>query len=500
MLTKDPVKVEFGDFQTPAELCRQVVELLGRRLGAPTTVIEPTCGVGRFLGAARKQWPSAKLVGFDRNDSYLDEAGRLIGDDACLAVANFFDVNWHKEMDRHADPIVLLGNPPWVTNAGIGSLRGTNLPTKSNFQRHKGFDAKTGKANFDISEWMLIRLLEALDGREASVAMLLKTSVARKVLSYAWSTGLHLHGAEMRHINALRHFGASVSACLLIATLSPDQQNRECQVFYSLEDELPRTTIGWRDDFLVADAEAYDRSKHLWGDCPLKWRSGIKHDCSGVMEFRIVGNAVVNGMGERVDIEDEYLFPLLKTSEVAKTNVRPPHRAVLVTQRTVGDNTAEIAVRAPKTWAYLEAHGGKLDRRGSTIYRNRPRFSVFGVGGYTFQPWKVAISGFYKQTCFSLIPPYKQRPVMVDDATYFLGFQTEREAYFIAKLLNSVPAQDFLKALAFMDAKRPITVDLLRRLDLRKVADELGLAKQYIEILNISDGAAAKPQPAFLFQ
>ena len=39
------------------------------------------------------------------------------------------------------------------------ALASPNLPSKSNFQNRKGLDAVTGKANFDISEWMLIQLM-----------------------------------------------------------------------------------------------------------------------------------------------------------------------------------------------------------------------------------------------------------------------------------------------------------------------------------------------------
>ena len=82
--------------------------------------------------------------------------------------------------------LLVVGNLPWVTNSELGSLESKNLPEKNNFQRHRGFAAKTGKANFDISEWMLIKLLESLNQKKASIAMLCKTATARKVLTYAW--------------------------------------------------------------------------------------------------------------------------------------------------------------------------------------------------------------------------------------------------------------------------------------------------------------------------
>jgi hypothetical protein len=147
---------------------------------------------------------------------------------------------------------------------------------------------------------------------------------------------------------------------------------------------------------------------------------------------------------------------------------------MLVTQKAVGDETSVIRFVAPKTWAYLQRHGDFLDRRASSIYRNRPRFSAFGVGDYTFARWKVAISGFYKQLTFATIGPFAEKPVVLDDTSYFVSCQSDQEARYIADLLNSQPAREFFSAFVFWDAKRPITIDMLRRLDLSALAYELG--------------------------
>jgi hypothetical protein len=42
-------------------------------------------------------------------------------------------------------------------------------------------------------------------------------------------------------------------------------------------------------------------------------------------------------------------------------------------------------------------------------------------------------------------------------------------------MLNSAPASEFFSAFVFWDAKRPITVDLLRKLSLTALARELGV-------------------------
>jgi hypothetical protein len=353
-------------------------------------------------------------------------------------------------------------------------LESANLPKKTNFQNFAGMEALTGKSNFDISEWMLIKLIEALDGRRATLAMLCKTAVARKVLVHACKNKIGLSDAEIRGIDAAAHFNAAVDACLLACSFSALSRQQDCRVYRRLEDRQPASAIGYHDNELVAEVTAFKRWKHLAGEGTYKWRSGVKHDCSKVMELRKEGRRFRNGLGELVDLEDDHVYPMLKSSEITKGSTKEPSRWMLITQRAVGDETSIILTKAPKTWDYLQSHGEALDRRGSSIYRGRPRFSVFGVGDYTFAPWKVAISGFYKQLAFAAVGNLAGKPIVLDDTCYFVPCQSEQEANHVSALLNSAPAREFFSAFIFWDAKRPITIEILRRLDLRAVADELG--------------------------
>jgi hypothetical protein len=391
------------------------------------------------------------------------------------------------------DPILVVGNPPWVTNSALGALRSSNLPTKSNFQNHTGLEALTGKSNFDISEWMLIMLLGVLTGRRATLAMLCKTAVARKVLLHAWKNDISLSGAEIHPIDAAASFGAAVDACLLVCSLSPVSHNRDCRVYRHLGDTNPVATFGYHDNQLVADVSAYERWKHLGGEEIYKWRSGVKHDCSKVMELWKQGNQLRNGFDEVIDIENVYVFPMLKSSEITNGIGKEPTRWMLVTQKALGDETSVISVVAPKTWLYLQNHGHLLDRRASSIYRNRPRFSVFGVGDYTFAPWKVCISGFYKDIQFATVGPYRGKPVVLDDTSYFVACRSEQEASYIAYLLNSGPAREFFSGFVFWDAKRPITIAMLRRLDLSVLAHELGAEDAWEKFQSVLSKLANTP-------
>lgn len=481
--TRSKNKVEFGDFQTPPVLARDVCRTLAALGVQPAAIVEPTCGRGALLEAAAEVFGKARhVIGFDVNSDYVAWARRQLqrfhpAKQVVVESADFFEYDWPALLARLSDPLLLVGNPPWVTNSALGCLGSGNLPSKRNSQGLRGIEALTGKSNFDISEWMLLRMTEWIRGRDATLAMLCKTAVARKVLHRSWCSGANWSAASIYGIDAVRHFAASVDACLLVIQSSANNEstNLIADVFSSLASEEPSSMIGLRGGTIVADISKYDRTCHLAGRNPVAWRSGVKHDCSRVLELRREGDRFRNGLGELISLEPQFVFPMLKSSDIAQGKPMT-NRWMLVTQRAIGEDTVEIEHSAPLTWRYLLRHADLLDRRGSSIYRGRPRFSVFGVGDYTFAPWKVAISGFYKRFTFQVVGPLDDRPVVLDDTCYFLPCDSEAQARTIADMLSSEAAQQFLSAFVFWDSKRPITIDLLQRLDLAKLAEQLGFA------------------------
>lgn len=488
-MTKSLKTWEFGDFQTPLPLplARAVVARLREQLSfEPKTIIEPTCGVGAFIIAAGEAFPDVeRIVGIDIDADYLERAGAGMDGAAyehkvSLIHDDFFAVSWAELLETLPKPILVIGNPPWVTNADIGLIKGSNLPRKTNFQNHRGMDAITGKSNFDISEWMILRNLEWIERHGGGIAMLCKTAVARKVLQSCWKAERPIGIGSCFHIDAMASFGAAVDACCFVVEHDSGKGSTDCLAFDSLDDVEPGSVFGWHDGMVIADVHLYATRRPLVGkEGHYVWRSGIKHDCSKVMELRRTANGLRNGLGERVAIEDRFLFPLLKSSDVAKGHVEDIRLDVIVTQRKIGEDTRVIADTAPDTWDYLVDHRNMLAARGSVIYKNKPDFSVFGVGDYSFMPWKVAISGFYKHLSFRLIPPHRGKPVMVDDTVYFLGCGDEAEARFLWDILTSVPAKEALSSMIFWQDKRPVTADLLKRLNLAALAETLGRGDAY---------------------
>jgi len=78
---------------------------------------------------------------------------------------------------------------------------------------------------------------------------------------------------------------------------------------------------------------------------------------------------------------------------------------------------------------------------------------------------------------------FNGKPVVFDDTVYFLSCFSEEEAHFVARLLRSELAVEFYNSLIFWEDKRPITVDVLKKLSLRKLAKAFNEEDLYIEFV-----------------
>ena len=449
---------EWGDFQTPSDLAAQAL----RSLDATgwTRLLEPTCGLGRFLEASQTLGSDVHRIGIEIQSEHATAASRFA--DTVLE-ANLFDLDLSNDLEWPNDgPLVIVGNPPWVTNSQLGVLGSVNVPAKSNIRRLRGFDAMTGASNFDIAEHITLKIMIEMQAEKPTIALLVKTQVARNVLCYAEQFSMPYSGFTIRLIDAKKSFGASVDACLLTVEHS-DTPEYACDVFPSIDAESPSHRIGVLDGRLVADIDKYKESSFADGFSPVEWRSGVKHDAARVME-------ITAEKRDALDLESGYVFPLCKCSDLFRN--RRPTRHMVIPQRSFGERTEHLRLDAPKLWAYLEAHADVLDARSSSIYKKQPRFAVFGLGDYTFARYKIAISGLHKEVRFVLLGPLEGKPIVVDDASYLLGFDDGHQAAMCFAMLTSQAASDLLDSLVFWDAKRPISKKLLQRVDLLAVADK----------------------------
>jgi hypothetical protein len=458
---------EFGDFQTPLPLARWILKTL--RQGSWDRVLEPTCGSGSFLQAAAAL-QAKEMLGIEVQAGYASQARTF----APVLERDIFELDLGHDLEwKHDGSLLVIGNPPWVTNAELTRLDSANLPIKSNIRNLSGMAAMTGASNFDIAEYIWLKLIAELQEQEPTIALLCKTQVARNVLTYCADFGLPIASSTIHLIDARRWFGSFVDACLFTVVVEDGAQNYVCDVYERLPAGLgadrPSHRFGVLDGRMVADVDAYQRSRQADGRCQFEWRQGIKHDASSVMEL-VEQEGPRTKEGIPVDVEEEYLFPLLKSSDLFNGRTGLSTKWMLVPQQSLTDDTGLLATNAPRLWDYLNANAAALDGRKSAIYRRRPRFCVFGVGSYSFTPYKVAISGMYKKPRFRVVGPIGSKPAVFDDTCYFLAFDRADDAAIGGALLQSTVAHDLLSALVFWDSKRPVTKKLLQRVDLAALA------------------------------
>ncbi len=465
-------KREYGDYQTPIDFAEKVcVYLKDYRRIKPTAIVEPTCGVGGFLKSSLS-FDADEYYGFEINPEYCDICRDSINSDKVKIINSDFFAFSSKSLIQNKSQILVIGNPPWVTNSTLSALGSDNLPLKANFKGLKGIDAITGASNFDICEYIILQLINEYRDTNTVIAMLCKTSVARNVFKELKRNYINFTACDILEFDAAKVFGISASACVLVIQLSEKSASSNiCNVYDFGSPETVKSQFGYAEGQFYSNLDA--ETENFDGQCCFEWRQGVKHDCSKVMELTMRNRLLQNGQGETVQIEDDIVFPLIKSSMFKAPIIHSFSKYVIVTQKKAREETEHLEQELPKTWEYLSDNIELFENRKSSIYRGAPLFSMFGVGDYSYSKFKVGVSGFYKQPLFSVLYSDDGKPVMTDDTSYFICFDSYDMAYVAMLLLNSKKVQGFLTSIAFLDAKRPYTKKVLERIDFDKIVDSL---------------------------
>lgn len=455
-----------GDFQTPLSLARKCCDwllLLGVR---PDLIIEPTCGIGSFLRAAGETFPNQPIIsGYDISPHYVTIASSL-SSEFHIKEQDFFSCDWVEELNffnQKTKEVLFLGNPPWVTISRL-----TELGYAPDIRREKGAvfgvgAGFNGKSNFDVSEWMVLRLIEALKSRKGHIALILKESVARKLIQRIERYSLPIKKIAKLDIDAKEAFDVSVSATMLYFAIGEKADNFTVDE-YDENFNLKPSALGVRHGRLVSNAVEFDNyNAEIISDLNLapRWRSGIKHDCSSILELSFKEGKLWNKLGEIVDVEAERVFPLIKGSGVANNKIDEISKWVIVPKDSLKSAESEVKFKYPKLWKYLVEHEEYFTKRKSKIYQNGERFPLYGLGTYSFEPWKVATASMYKRLNFCLVGPKSNKPVFFDDTVYFSAFSSYSEAKRYFEKMKSNKASRYLSSQIFWDNMRPVNREIL---------------------------------------
>jgi archaellin len=376
----------------------------------------------------------------------------------------------------------------------LSVLKSKNVPQKTNFKNHTGIDAITGKGNFDIGEYITLLLLDTFSEQNGYLAFLVKNTVIRNIVNEQIKSKRQIGKFKKYIINAKEEFNVSVDASLLICKLNilPEILCTE----YNFYTKKQKNKFGWINNKFVANVTNYETTKNIDGKSPFVWRQGVKHDTSKVMELERKNEHFINKRNDEFELEDELVYGILKSSDLKGNTINKTRKFTIITQKKIGQETSYIKHKYPKTYRYLSQNIKFFTQRKSSIYKGKPQFSIFGIGDYSFKPYKVAISGMYKDTKFSLVTPNENKAIMLDDTCYFIGFEHIEYAIITQFLLNKQTTQDFIKSISFDDSKRKITKELLMRIDLYNIAITLN----YQEIEELKKSISSKTWQSYLIR
>ena len=210
---------DLGDFQTPIHLTNKICKYLLNQGFSPDIIFEPTVGRGNFVISAINTFNTLQFiysVDIQRKYDWLFKLNILkLSNEKEINIVetefhrdNIFhhqlSSNFKKFLDTNCKSLLILGNPPWVTNTKLSTLNSKNLPTKSNIKGLNGIDAITGKSNFDIAEFILLSMINLFSNRECKIAMLCKTSVVKNLVKDMKRLSLNLSDIKSLVINSKR--------------------------------------------------------------------------------------------------------------------------------------------------------------------------------------------------------------------------------------------------------------------------------------------------------
>ena len=359
---------------------------------------------------------------------------------------------------------LIIGNPPVITNTELSKINSNNLPDKQNLKNKLAIDALTGSSNFDISESIIMKMIDEFKNTQSTIAFLCKTTVSRNIFKELIRNKIDYSFTKQINFNSRKIFKIDADACLFIVQFGGSAlKDMKCPVSDISNPSKVLFEFGFQSGEFYSDLS---NIADIDGECMFEWRQGVKHDLAKIMELEKVNNHFVNKNGAEIALEDKFIYPLLKSSDLKKAILTKSRKYVIITQKKIKNDTTIIKSEAPKIWDYLNKNKELFKNRKSKIYKNSPDFSIFGIGDYSFKKYKVAISGFYKDPKFCLV--YSQKSMMLDDTCYFISFDDYDTAYITMLILNTSLVKKFLKSIVFIDSKRPYAKKVLKRIDITK--------------------------------
>jgi hypothetical protein len=351
---------------TPAPLAAFVARDVLAPLGVDAPVVlDPACGDGRFLAAARDATAGrARLIGVERDPDLAAAARRAVPGATIVVGEALLDSLAIEPVDA------VIGNPPWVRSIRL-KQRDPVL-----WRALRGRFAATSSGEWDLYAAFIERSLAWVrpGGRVGLV-------VPSRWLTAQFARGLRAELAAAGALRAVIDFGA--------AQVFPDATTYASVVVLerpAIASPPPHVAVARRDDDGAWDVGELD-GRRLDG---APWRLPVGAAARAFARLaggptlgdvaRIAKGAGTNAdpvfiVGDDVDVEPAATRPCLRGRDVG--GAAPPPRCIVPYDDGALIAWSELARRWPRAAAHLAAHRAVLERRERGRFAGA-RFHAFG--------------------------------------------------------------------------------------------------------------------------
>lgn len=487
-----------GEYYTPDWLAEHTLNRL--EYHGEGHLLDPACGSGTFLVHALRRLQNA---GVDKPLDYI--AGIDLNPLACLsAKVNLLLAleNPPSELPVYcADSLFeppdigkfdyIAGNPPWVNWETLPTEY--RQATKSLWEQYKlfphtGFDAILGKGKKDISLLLTYASMDKylVDGGKLGFIITqsaLKTSGAGEgfrrfqiddkpiaVLCVDDMSRIRpFAGAETRTIVMIMQKGEKskypVSYLLWDKpsrgkTIKEDLTLEQVQSITHIVDFVAEPISEPNSSWMSGRPAALPAMRKIIGKSDYHAHAGVyTGGANAIYWLEILGQEGdllrvrndIEGSKRPVKqvetlIEPDFIYPLLRGRDVKRWQAIPTANILLVQnpETRKGYDPDWLKENYPYTYNYLAQFEEMLRSRATFkryFKKGAPFYSMFDVGDYTFEPYKVVWKGFGTKTMqATVIASIEGKPIMTNQAMHpFIGLDDQDEAHYIATCLNSAP-------------------------------------------------------------
>jgi hypothetical protein len=148
-------------------------------------------------------------------------------------------------------------------------------------------------------------------------------------------------------------------------------------------------------------------------------------------------------------VEAAHLYPLLRGRDVSKWHAVPSAYLLAPQDRKIqreGIPEGVLKKDSPKTFSYLKKFEKELLARADRKFypEGSPFYTMRNMASYSLSPWKVTWPEVGHTVAAGVCGPQKvglEKPTLPDHTVVAVSCESKEEAFYIAALLNSSPAQ-----------------------------------------------------------